>query len=307
MTKPNFFIIGAMKAGTSSLHSYLGSHPAVFMCTPKEPAYFQNEPPIDPTRPYKYDLGAYLALFARAGDRPIIGESTTDYTKLPKWPRVAERILAFNPDARFLYIMRDPIQRTISHYWWNVWKEGETRDMLTAIKADPFYHQVSDYAMQLTPYLELAGFSRVKTIVYEDFVDDPVNVLQGIFNWLGVDPSFVPPNLHEKENVTPAEIQQVKNRLIYKFRYSRLWNRIGRYTPGFVRKFGRMLVERRVSRTADISQEVLEYLRPIMREQLTKVTQLLGRPFPKWNCVSGYDELLHEDRIAQASLAGDDE
>src|SRR5260370_32298000 len=119
MPKPNFFIIGAMKAGTSSLHSYLGNHPAVFMCTPKEPAFFQNHRPEDPSRPYKHDLNAYLALFADAGDRPIVGESTTDYTKLPKWPGVTEWILAFNPDARFLYIMRDPIHRTLSHYWWN--------------------------------------------------------------------------------------------------------------------------------------------------------------------------------------------
>ena len=237
----------------------------------------------------------------------IIGESTTDYTKLPKWPGVAERISAFNPEARFLYIMRDPIQRTISHYWWNVWKEGETREMLTAVKEDPFYHQVSDYAMQLTPYLERVGSSRVMTIAYEDFVDDPLSVLQSIFAWLGVDPHFVPANLHTKENVTPTEIHQVKNRFLHKFRHSRLWNQIGHYAPGFVRRFGRLLVERRVSRTTDVSPDVLEYLKPIVREQITRLTQLLGRPFPQWHGVSENGIPIHGDQIAQSSKAGHDD
>jgi Sulfotransferase family len=113
MPKPNLFIIGAMKAGTSSLHSYLGAHPQIFMTEVKEPAFFED--PAHRKRPkegigYWNNLSHYLELFALTGDRPVVGESTTDYTKLPLKTGVARRIFDFNSDARLIYLMRDPIE-----------------------------------------------------------------------------------------------------------------------------------------------------------------------------------------------------
>ena len=109
--RPNFFIIGAMKSGTSSLHSYLETHPSVFMCHPKEPCYFVDPDQLQPEWPelwrrgYWKDEKNYLKLFEGAGNAKIIGEASTDYTKLNLFTGVPERIASFCPDARFVYIM----------------------------------------------------------------------------------------------------------------------------------------------------------------------------------------------------------
>ena len=120
MPKPNLFVIGAMKSGTSSLHYYLAAHPQIFMSDPKEPSYFavssrsKSASPQIATQSYCRSEEEYLRLFENAQGATIIGESSTNYTKLNSFTQVPQRIAAFQPDARFIYIMRDPLERTIS-------------------------------------------------------------------------------------------------------------------------------------------------------------------------------------------------
>ena len=93
------------------------------MCEPAEPSYFVD--PRDLTRIYPDMLRRklwrseerYLELFSPAGDARVLGEASTSYTKRPLVPGVVERIAAFNPDARFIYLLRDPVERAVSHYW----------------------------------------------------------------------------------------------------------------------------------------------------------------------------------------------
>ena len=118
---PNLFIIGAMKSGTTSLHEYLNEHPDIFMSNVKEPGYF-----AECMNYYPKDLAWYESLFKEAKGEMIIGESSTNYTKLPICTDVVNKIWEFNPDARFIYVMRDPIKRVISHYWHGV-KYGDER------------------------------------------------------------------------------------------------------------------------------------------------------------------------------------
>src|SRR5688500_10257249 len=99
--KPNLFLLGAMKSGTSSVYKGLSEHPAIFMA-PAEPMHF--------SRPENWSRGhkEYLRLFQHASDEEYLGEASVEYTKRPFWSGVAERIHEFNPDARMLYVMRDP-------------------------------------------------------------------------------------------------------------------------------------------------------------------------------------------------------
>jgi hypothetical protein len=291
MRRPNLFIIGAMKAGTSSLHAYLGEHPEIFMSEPKEPAFFEDA--AERGKPKEgngcwNDLGLYLKLFEPAGDRPIAGESTTDYTKLPKRTGVPKRIFAFNRDARLIYLMRDPVERTLSHYWWEVWTGEETRDIVTAITQEPFYRDVSNYAMQLEAYFEVFPREQVRVLTFEELIADPPDTLQGLFRWLGVDPSFRPANLNDQVNATPKELVQLrKNGVLHRLRHSSLWNAVGPCVPGWVRQVGRKLVERRVERSKVPVDEVAEFLRPIQREQTERLGRLLGREFPEWTRLHG--------------------
>ncbi len=102
-----------MKSGTTSLHSYLATHPQIFMSLNKEPEYFAKQ------EVFKGE-DWYLSLFRSAAGIQIVGESSTTYARLPYFPGVPDRIAKFNPEARFIYVMRDPVERSISQYWFRV-------------------------------------------------------------------------------------------------------------------------------------------------------------------------------------------
>jgi hypothetical protein len=119
------------------------------MSSPKEPCYFVEQKVLRRVWPGQWEQGywrsveRYLSLFADAGGAAVIAEASTFYSQEPRFSGVAERILSFNPSARFVYIMRDPIERTVSHYWHRVRWWGERREMLSAIRSDPHYRHVS--------------------------------------------------------------------------------------------------------------------------------------------------------------------
>ncbi len=145
--KPNLFIIGAQKCGTTSLHHYLAAHPEIFLSEPKEPGYFVPE--IDY---YPRDREWYLGLFEGASGHRYVGESSTHYTKLPVYPGVVERIADFVDEApRFIYLMRDPIDRAVSHYWHDIRKFHEHRPIEEAFRERVDYRAFSNYPMQLEP------------------------------------------------------------------------------------------------------------------------------------------------------------
>jgi hypothetical protein len=125
-TQPTFLVIGAQKSGTTSLRRYLSQNPAVLCAEPKELHYFDKD--------YARGDSWYLAQFpwrteARAvrrnvGVDPAIGEATPEYLFNP---RVPARIHAFDPDLRFVAVLRDPVDRAYSQYQMQVRRRGETR------------------------------------------------------------------------------------------------------------------------------------------------------------------------------------
>lgn len=299
--KPNLFIIGAMKSGTSSLHSYLAMHPEIFMCEPKEPCYFVGRSQLD--SPHIERLGLwraehlYLALFSQAGDAKVIGESSTLYTKAPRIGGVPERIAEFNRQSRFIYLMRDPVERTISHYWHMVRHHGETRDMLTAIRNTDEYRDVSHYAMQLDQYYRVFPPERVLTLTFEELTAAPQPVVARVFTWLGVDARFVPRNLGVHENATPEGVERVRGRgWLHRLRHSSFWERVGPWCPRPVRRIGRALSARQVDRKAEPVERVCHYLRPIQRDQVEALEAMLGRSFPEWTTLYGGSHSGHEPR-----------
>lgn len=291
--RPNLFVIGAMKSGTTSLDAYIGSHPSIFMAPYKEPTHFVDGRELKRVSPVLWKLGywryrdKYLEQFAEAGDAPILGEASTSYSKLPSITGVAHRIADFNPDARIVYIMRDPIERTISHYWHQVKYHGERLKMLKAVRQQPHYREVSHYAMQLAPFLEVFGPKQVKTLTLEAMRDDAVEVVQDLFRWLGIDPTHVPPRLQHR-NVTVPEINGADpSSIMRKLRRWRHWDRVGPMIPTPIRSVGRWLAEQDWDRGVVGVDRVVEYLRPLQQAETRELIELLGREFPEWKTLSG--------------------
>jgi Sulfotransferase family len=190
---PNLFIVGAGKAGTSSLADYLGQHPDIFMAPVKEPHFFSDaDPRLTP--PIK-DEEAYLRLFAGASTEKLRGEASVSYLWDTASPRAIKRA---SPDARILVLLRDPVDRAYSHYW-HAFKNGvETRSFQQAVEdelagvrppgLEPYLER-SRYAEALARYLDVFGAS-VYVLFFEDLVRDAAGELRKVFAFLDVEPAF---------------------------------------------------------------------------------------------------------------------
>lgn len=192
---PTFFIIGAARAGTTSLHYYLSQHPQIQMSATKEPHFFAGPagdlaygaPRVD-----RFD--DYRALFdPRVSVR---GEASPSYAAFPRRVGVPARIKELVPDARLIYLVRDPIERTVSHYRHRVATEGERRDFTTALEdLEPanIYLCASRYATQLEQYLAHFPADRILVIQQSDLRRARRETLRRIFGFLEVDGDFTSP------------------------------------------------------------------------------------------------------------------
>ncbi len=155
--KPNLIIIGTQKCGTSSLHHYLDQHPDVFMSETKELDFF-----VDSLN-WKNGLDWYESQFS--DNATIRGESSPSYTMHPNFTGVAKRMHSIVPDARLIYIVRDPVDRVVSHYL-HQWYGKRQHDTQMAILCNPdndrtrHYICTSSYYLQLSQYLEFYDYSR---------------------------------------------------------------------------------------------------------------------------------------------------
>lgn len=209
---PNFFIIGVAKAGSTSLDSYLDQHPDIFMCPRKEPRFFAVAGKEDTSVPGPMgkrlmldgvtDLVTYEALFAQAQDEKMVGENSNRY--MEESEIVAERIQQYNPEARLLAILRDPVDRSYSHFQMNVRSRvengnavftpsGVRPDALVKRLSDPFYVNMGQYHAQLQPYFKIFNQDELKVICLRDLISDRDKALRDIFQFLGVDDTFTLP------------------------------------------------------------------------------------------------------------------
>jgi hypothetical protein len=181
---PNLIIIGGLKCGTTSLHHYLNLHPQIAMSRPKELNFFVAE--------LNWELGPewYASHFDRTA--PVRGESSPHYTNLPRFAGVAERMRELlGGEARIVYMVRDPIERILSHYLHNVGGGYESRPIETAV-ADPdsAYVARSRYAMQVQPYLSTFDRAHVLIVDNAELASEREATVRRVFEFCGVDEEF---------------------------------------------------------------------------------------------------------------------
>ncbi len=204
----DFYIIGAMKCATSTLHEQLARRQKFFMSEPKEPNFF-NDGAL-----YAGGLKKYASLFAGAQVGQIVGESSTHYTKLPTYQGTAERIFAHTPAARFVYVMRDPLDRLVSHYI-HQWTERQVDVPISrAIVEEPEYLAYSSYAMQLRPYVERFGKEQILPVFFEYMVKNRELELARVARFLGDDSDepFVWQNEAAQTNVSKDRLRRSRFR-----------------------------------------------------------------------------------------------
>ena len=179
MALPDFAIIGAMKCGTTTLAAQLGAQDGVFVTTPKEPEFFSED------ANYARGMDWYASLYQGAAPGDLTGEGSTGLTKLPTHPEAAARLHAANPEARLIYLMRDPVERAVSHYI-HEWSQGVVSgDLDDALERLPEIAAYSRYDEQLAPWRALFGADAVLCLRMEDMKADPQAVLDRVAAHLG--------------------------------------------------------------------------------------------------------------------------
>lgn len=208
---PSFFILGAAKCGTTSLHAYVGRHPDICVSDPKEPFYFEAE--FD--RGITYYFNRYFSHWA--GEH-IVGESRHRNLYMP---HIAERIHRFNRHARLIVCVRNPTVRAISHWWHWHSKNREQLSLRESIKVDweriqagLFYNTASNlelykqtldidgkgilrtyldsgyYYDQIQRYLGLFPKEHLRVVLFEDLIVDPARIMTHLLLFLGADPTY---------------------------------------------------------------------------------------------------------------------
>jgi hypothetical protein len=182
MTLPSFLIIGAMKAGTTTLYEDLVHIPGLYLPPEKEPEDLAFEA-VETSA----GLARYEAKFAACPPDAIAGEASTAYTKLPTHEGVATRARKIlGPDIKLIYLTRDPIRRIVSHYH-HLWGLSlEHRSLNQAVLADETYVAYSRYDWQLAPWRAAFTSKQILVISFEEYVTNRMPCLIRICTFLGV-------------------------------------------------------------------------------------------------------------------------
>jgi hypothetical protein len=200
---PNFFIVGAAKAGTTALHEWLAQHPDVFMSEVKEPCYFASD--LGLPQFWSSDLSRYLSLFTEGAGASVRGESTPSYLLSRE---AARRIHAFCPEARIVIVIRNPIDAIRSVFAearkFGLEPERAFADALAASDAGRpelerkpggawlHYRDVVRYAEQVERYIREFPADQLYIALYDDLQTHPALISSEILNFLNVDAGIAP-------------------------------------------------------------------------------------------------------------------
>jgi hypothetical protein len=290
MTMPNFLIIGAMKSGTTALYYYLAQHPQVYMSPVKEPNFFCSEGQASRNDSVAR-IEAYQDLFKDVSDEKAIGEASHCYLYEPQ---AAVRIRQYLPEAKFVAVLRDPVERAYSHFLHMVRNGTEPltnfgqalrEEEAGAYQNRGFQGYVGRglYYDQLKRYFDMFGREQVKVYLYEDLRDGPVGVLQDIFGFLKIDASFVP-DVSLRRNVSGSPRNKTVDKILR--RPSPLKDALKTHLPAGLRwRLSRAfdyLKTRNLAEPSAVEPEARRRLRAICREDILKVQDLIHRDLSEW-------------------------
>lgn len=309
-TKPNFFIVGAPKCGTTAISEYLRSHPNVFMSKFKEPHFFSSD--LDMNR---RTLEQYLDLFAHAGrQQTIIAEASTTYL----FSQVAlPRIREFNPDAKILVMLRRPDELAYAIYgqcflagietetdFERAWELQDKRAAGAELPPGCPSYKVLQYkwmasiGSQVQRLLQIFPRSQVHIILMDDLVTDPRGEYLRLLSFLGLpdDGRMEFPRVNEARSHKCLWLghksRQLRRRMAGPFFMLR--EKTGFRGTGLIRLINYFNTEKR-SRS-QLSIGFRHYLAALYADEIDLLEKLIGRDLSAWRYDSINEQLLAQDK-----------
>ena len=291
MTMPTFLIIGAMKSGTTALYYYLEQHPQIYMSPVKEPNFFCSEEQERLDSKSVTRIEAYVDLFKGVSDEKAVGEASHCYLYEPE---AAARIRQYVPDAKFVAILRNPVDRAYSHFLHMVRNGTEPltdfaqvlrREETGAVPERGFEDYIGRgrYYEQLTRYFDVFDRKQVKVYLYEELSEAPIDTLQDTFRFLGVDDTFVP-DVSLRRNVSGYPRYKVLDRFLRRPSVTKEALKV--YLPAGLRwrlsKTFDDLKTRNLVEPPAVQQEVRRQLVEVYREDILELQGLIQRDLSDW-------------------------
>lgn len=291
----DFFIVGAQKSGTTALYRYLSQHPDIFMPQTKENHYFVNDE-------FYCQGEAYLeALYRDAKGERCLGGADVDAMH---YPYATTRLHAYNPQMKIIAVLRNPIDRAYSAYWFarrNGTEDCETFEEGLAKEDDRKRHGTErervelayltrgEYARQIKPYMELFGCDSVRVILSEDLFGQPEDTVLALMKWLDVRWSVENIDIHERVNPSAMPRSKALHRFLHHPEYpiKRYFRRVT--SPRFryyVRRYLKTPLIRANTKpfsyppiNPETRKRLAEHFAPFNED----LAQLLGRDLRHWN------------------------
>jgi len=284
--KVDYIGIGAAKAGTSWVNKMLGAHPGICTAEPKEVHFFHDQ--IHFTAPahqgnFSKGVAWYKLFFQHCNEGQIKGEITPKYLIDPVVP---ERIKKMFPEVKLILCLRSPVERATSHYYFTKYfLQAEKRPIGQAMREEAQYTTNGLYFSHLQRYLAFFPSASIHLVWFEDIAHQPEKVLADLYSFLGVDPTFRPPDMHEKSNAA----KKVKSRQIREFIAwgERKMTEMG--LSGFVRFLKRVKINKAIAyfnaediRYEKVSNEDRAWLIEQFREDVLALQAYTGRDLSAW-------------------------
>jgi len=264
--KVNFIVIGAAKSATTSLCNGLSLHPDICFSNPKEPQFFSNPD-------WRLKIENYHSHFKN--DAKLYGEGSTNYTKLPLYNKnIPIDIYDYNSDMKFIYIIRHPIDRIVSHYIHAFNRGYETTDINTAINNNPHFLNLSKYYFQLHSYIEVFGRENVKLLFFDDFVNNPQKVLNDVYSFLNIDSMVI-----DKKNLN--ENKSFNKRVVH-YKYDAPDTLIKKIKKIFIILNQNFITSKKIAEKPVISIKNKEMLIKALQEDIYNIEKLTNRDLSHW-------------------------
>lgn len=271
MPLPHFIIIGAMKSGTTTLHHKLAMHPQIGMSRSKEPNFFNKF--------FSRGVDWYSSLYTPGFN--LYGEASPNYTKAQSYPQTAANMHSVVPDAKLIYIVRDPIERIISHLHHNLYRDRlQPKQVDYEVLHNPEYIKTSAYHYQASQYLEHYPRENFLFLSFEALKKDSQATLQQIYDFLEIEPYEAPKQ--EKIYNDTAKKYLIKYYDVVHTRFPRFLITPYHYLFYFIG----------IKRSRPVlREETIQRIRERLQDDITAFKELTGMEFREW-------KMYHEQAVA---------
>lgn len=298
--RPNFFVVGAPKCGTTALHYYLKQHPDIFMPEYKEPSYFHVHYETPNFQRYRGDLDKYLSLFASATTEKRIGEASPGYIYSEQ---AAREIYTFDPSAKIIISLREPISMLNSTYHHQKYMGDETaptfaqalQPELASPSLQPdstgwLYLPRVGYAAAVRRYQQQFGASQVHVVLFDDIQNHLADAYCEILEFLEVEPAFQPDFeiVNQSKQMRETPLHHWLNQLDLSpssIRDSRWFHWLTGWLPPDVYRqliaVGVKLYAQPQSKMA-VPMELRTRLREVLQPEIDELSDLLDRDLSHW-------------------------